>query len=49
MSECGMATGGLPVRAWLVEALRSYGASLVVVSHDVEFVAGLQPDWVALV
>lgn len=35
-------------QAWLVEALRSYGASLVVVSHDVEFVAGLQPDWVLL-
>ncbi|MDE2867875.1 MAG: ABC-F family ATP-binding cassette domain-containing protein [Chloroflexota bacterium] len=35
-------------QAWLVEALQSYGASLVVVSHDVEFVAGLQPDWVLL-
>lgn len=33
---------------WLVEALRAYGASLVVVSHDVDFVAGLQPDWVLL-
>ncbi len=35
-------------QAWLVEALQSYGASLVVVSHDVEFVAELQPDWVLL-
>ncbi len=35
-------------QAWLVEALQSYGASLVVVSHDVEFVAGLEPDWVLL-
>lgn len=35
-------------QAWLLEALRSYGASLVVVSHDVEFVAGLQPDLVLL-
>ena len=35
-------------QAWLLEALQSYGASLVVVSHDVEFVAGLQPDWVLL-
>ena len=35
-------------QTWLIEALRSYGASLVVVSHDVEFVAGLQPDWVLL-
>ena len=35
-------------QAWLVEALQSYGASLVVVSHDVEFVAGLQPDLVLL-
>ena len=35
-------------QAWLLEALRSYGASLVVVSHDVEFVAGLEPDWVLL-
>ena len=35
-------------QAWLLEALGSYGASLVVVSHDVDFVAGLQPDWVLL-
>ena len=27
-------------QAWLVEALQSYGASLVVVSHDVEFRGG---------
>jgi len=35
-------------QAWLLEALQSYGASLVVVSHDVEFVAGLKPDLVLL-
>ena len=35
-------------QTWLLEALRTYGASLVVVSHDVDFVAGLQPDWVLL-
>ena len=35
-------------QTWLLEALRSYGASLVAVSHDVDFVAGLQPDWVLL-
>ena len=35
-------------QAWLLEALQSYGASLVVVSHDVAFVAGLQPDLVLL-
>ena len=35
-------------QAWLLEALGSYGASLMVVSHDVDFVAGLQPDWVLL-
>ena len=35
-------------QAWLLEALQSYGASLVVVSHDVEFMAGLQPDRVLL-
>ncbi len=35
-------------QAWLLEALGSYGASLVVVSHDVDFVSDLQPDWVLL-
>ena len=35
-------------QAWLVEALRSYAATLVVVSHDVDFVAGLDPDLVLL-
>ena len=35
-------------QAWLVEALRSYAATLVVVSHDVGFVAGLEPDLVLL-
>ena len=35
-------------QAWLVEALRSYAATLVVVSHDVDFVAGLEPDLVLL-
>ena len=35
-------------QTWLVEALHSYGASLVAVSHDVDFVAGLEPDWVLL-
>ena len=35
-------------QAWLVEALRSYAAALVVVSHDVDFVAGLDPDLVLL-
>ena len=35
-------------QAWLIEALRSYAATLVVVSHDVGFVAGLEPDLVLL-
>ncbi len=35
-------------QAWLVEALHSYAATLVVVSHDVGFVAGLEPDLVLL-
>ena len=35
-------------QAWLVEALRSYAAALVVISHDVGFVAGLEPDLVLL-
>ncbi len=35
-------------QAWLTEALRSYAAALVVVSHDVDFVAGLSPDLVLL-
>ena len=35
-------------RAWVLDALEAYGAPVVAVSHDREFVAGLKPDHVLL-
>ncbi len=35
-------------RGWVLDALKEYGASVVAVSHDREFVEGLKPDHVLL-